>query len=263
MFVFLSKFLPLLAYPLGLACILLALVLLRIKASAWQRALILSALLLLVLGGNRFVAMSLARSLEWRYLPDAELPKAQVAVVLGGGTLSADYPRSGVEINGAGDRVLYAAQLYHQAKVEQLLLTGGFLGWNPRLSSPAQDMADLLQSLGVPQQALWLEPDSRNTYENAVFSAKILKEQGVNKILLVTSAWHMFRAVKLFEAQGLEVIPAPVDFAVTQRDWGSFWKTDWKSQMINLIPSASSLAWTTLILKEYYGILVYKVKGWQ
>jgi uncharacterized SAM-binding protein YcdF (DUF218 family) len=288
MFVFLSKFLPLFAYPLGLACILLTLVLFRLKAPAWQRVLLVGALLLLVLGGNRFVAMSLARSLEWRYLPgdasrgnlvlnsslaenslpgavgnDAELPIAPVAVVLGGGTLSADFPRSGVEINGAGDRVLYAAQLYHQAKTEKLLLTGGFLGWNPRQSSPAQDMADLLQSLGVPEQAMWLEPDSRNTYENAVHSAKILKEQGIQKILLVTSAWHMYRAVKLFEAQGLEVIPAPVDYAVTQRDWETFWKADWKSQMINIIPSASSLAWTSLMLKEYYGILVYQVKGWQ
>lgn len=263
MFVFLSKFLPLFAYPLGLACILLLIVLSRIKAQAWQRVLLISALLILVLGGNRWIAMSLARSLEWRYLPGEEIPAAEVAVVLGGGTLSADYPRSGVEINGAGDRVIYAAQLYHQGKVENLLLSGGFLGWNPRQTSPAQDMADLLQALDIPQQALWLEPDSRNTYENALLSAKILQEKDIQKILLITSAWHMHRAVKLFEAQGLEVIPAPVDFSVTQRDWEMFWQADWKSQLINLVPSASSLSWTTLMLKEYYGILVYELRGWR
>lgn len=263
MFVFLSKFLPLFAYPLGLTCILLLIVLSRIKAQAWQRLLLISALLLLVLGGNRWIAMSLARSLEWRYLPGEEISAAEVAVVLGGGTLSADYPRSGVEINGAGDRVIYAAQLYHQGKVENLLLSGGFLGWNPRQTSPAQDMADLLQALDIPQQALWLEPDSRNTYENALLSAKILQEKDVQKILLITSAWHMHRAVKLFEAQGLEVIPAPVDFSVTQRDWETFWQADWKSQLINLVPSASSLSWTTLMLKEYYGILVYELRGWR
>ncbi len=263
MFVFLSKFLPLFAYPLGLACILLLIVLSRIKAPAWQRVLLISALLLLVLGGNRWIAMSLARSLEWRYLPGEEISAAEVAVVLGGGTLSADYPRSGVEINGAGDRVIYAAQLYHQGKVENLLLSGGFLGWNPRQTSPAQDMADLLQALDIPEQALWLEPDSRNTYENALLSAKILQEKDIQKILLITSAWHMHRAVKLFEAQGLEVIPAPVDFSVTQRDWETFWQADWKSQLINLVPSASSLSWTTLMLKEYYGILVYELRGWR
>jgi uncharacterized SAM-binding protein YcdF (DUF218 family) len=73
----------------------------------------------------------------------------------------------------------------------------------------------------------------------------------------------MHRAVKLFEAQGLEVIPAPVDFSVTQRDWEMFWQADWKSQLINLIPNASSLSWTTLMLKEYYGILVYELRGWR
>lgn len=263
MFIFLSKFLPLFAYPLGLACVLLIIVLFRSKTPVWQRMVLLSALLLLLLGGNRWTAMSLAYALERHYWPVAELPAVDTAVVLGGGTLSADYPRSGVELNAAGDRVLYAAQLYQQGKAKHLLLSGGFLGWNPRQTSPAQDMADLLQSLGVPKQVLWLEPDSRNTYENAVFSAKILEQAGVEEILLVTSAWHMHRAEKLFEAQGLKVIPAPVDFMVTQRDWESSWKADWKSQMINLIPSAGSLAATSLIMKEYYGILVYELRGWQ
>lgn len=263
MFVFLSKFLPLFAYPLGLACVLLVIVLFRIKAQVWQRILLGFVLILLVLGGNRWVAMSLAYSLEHRYWAAEELPSVEAAVILGGGTLSADFPRSHVEINSAGDRVLSAAQLYHQKKAEMLLLSGGFLGWNPRQTSPAQDMAELLEDLGVPQQALWLEPNSRNTYENAVFSAKILKEKGIEKILLVTSAWHMQRAVNLFEAQGLQVIPAPVDFSITQRDWESFWKTDWRSQMIYLIPSAGSLSLTTLMLKEYYGILVYELRGWQ
>lgn len=263
MFVFLSKFLPLFAYPLGLACVLLVIVLLKVKALAWQRVVLALVLLILFLGGNRWVAMSLAYSLEHRYWSDEELPAAEAAVILGGGTLSADFPRSMVEINGAGDRVLYAAQLYRQGKAGQLLLSGGFLGWNPRQTSPAQDMAKLLQDLGVPQQALWLEPDSRNTYENAVLSAIILKEKGITEILLVTSAWHMLRAEKLFEAQGLQVIPAPVDFVVTQRDRESFWKMDWKSQVISIIPSAGSLALTSLMLKEYYGILVYELRGWQ
>ncbi|HSQ25815.1 MAG TPA: YdcF family protein [Anaerolineales bacterium] len=263
MFVFLSKFLPLFAYPLGLACVLLLILLLTAKLPVWQRAVLIGAVLVLFLGGNRWVAMSLARSLEGRYWSAEALPSAEVAVVLGGGTLSADFPRNSVEVNGAGDRVLYAAQLYQQGKVERLLLSGGFLGWNPRNTSPAQDMAILLKDLGIPEGALWLEPDSRNTYENAAFSAKILKQNGIQKILLVTSAWHMQRAVKLFEAQGLDVVPAPVDFSVTQRDWEFFWQADWKTQLINLVPSAGSLSWTTLMMKEYYGILVYELKGWQ
>ncbi len=263
MAIFLSKLLPLLAYPLGLACLLLMVGLLKIKAIFWQKVALICTLLLLVLGGNHWVAMGLAYSLEHRYWPEAELPPVEVAVILSGGTLSADYPRNSVEINGAGDRVLYAAQLYHQGKVKRLLLSGGFLGWDTHPTSPAQDMADLLIGLGVPQQALLLEPASRNTYENAVFSAQILRDEGISEVLLVTSAWHMRRAIHLFEAQGLKVIPAPVDFSVTQRDWEAFWKTDWKTQFLHLIPNASSLAMTTAMLKEYYGIMVYGIRGWQ
>ena len=118
-----------------------------------------AAFLLLFLGGNRWVAMSLARSLEWRYLPSAEPQHADVLVLLGGGTLAADFPRSMVEINSAGDRVLYAAQLFHQGKVKHVLISGGFLGWSARSTSPAEDTAALLEILDIPREALWLEPE--------------------------------------------------------------------------------------------------------
>ncbi len=144
-----------------------------------------------------------------------------------------------------------------------MLLTGGFLGWDSRASSPAQDMASLMQNLGVPAQALWLESESRNTYENALFSAKILKEHNIQEVLLLTSAWHMLRSVKLFEAQGIKVIPLPVDYHVTQEDWDLLWHADWKTHLVNLLPSESSLSLTTLTLKEYLGILVYELRGWQ
>ena len=73
----------------------------------------------------------------------------------------------------------------------------------------------------------------------------------------------MFRAVKLFEAQGLDVIPMPVDFAVTQAGWEMLWQPAWEAQLVGLLPSASSLSLTTLMLKEYFGILVYQIRGWQ
>lgn len=263
MFVFLSKFLPPFVYPLGLACILLLIVLIRAQLPRLQKAALLAAFLLLWLGGNRWTAMSLARSLEWQYLPPAEYPGAEVLVVLGGGTLSADAPRPMVELNSAGDRVLYAARLYQQGNAANILLSGGYLGWTERDGSPAQEMADLLQMMGVPQEALWLEPNSRNTYENAQNSAKILQEKGISKILLLTSAWHMPRSVRLFEAQGLEVIPVPVDFVVTQREWQELWEPNWRTQLVGLLPSADALSLTTTMLKEVLGNLVYQIRGWK
>ncbi|MEM3432742.1 MAG: YdcF family protein [Candidatus Methanomethyliaceae archaeon] len=262
MFVYLSKLLPLFLYPLGIAFFLVLLALFLARHVRAQRAVLLAALLLLWASSNRWTSLWLARTLEWRYLPPQEIPTAEVIVVLGGGTESADFPRSGVELNSAGDRVLYAAWLYQQGKAEHLLLSGGSIEWRQDSSTPAEEMAALLQRLGIPREALWLETQSRNTYENALNCRKILEAKGIQRIILVTSALHMPRAVALFEHQGLEVIPAPTDFKVTQENWQALRQASLPVQLLNLLPSADNLSSVTSTLKEYLGILVYSLRGW-
>ncbi len=263
MFVFLSKLLPPFVYPLGLACALIVVALFLARRIKWQRLVLILALLCLWLGSTSWVSMGLAKSLEWRYLPPVQVPSADALVLLGGGTSPADWPRPMVELNSAGDRVLYAAYLYRQGKAPHILLSGGLLDWVSHASTPAEDMAGLLQSMGVPSEALWLQPNSRNTAEDALYSAKILRDKGINRILLVTSAWHMPRSVKLFQAQGLEVIPMPADFTVTQSEWKSLTKLDFRVQLLNLLPSAENLSLTSRMLKEYVGMFVYQMRGWK
>lgn len=260
MFVFLSKLLPIFVYPLGLACLLILLALAFSHRRRWRTGLLASALALLWLGGNRWVAMGLARSLEWRYLPPQEIPAAEVVVVMGGGTEAPEFPRPMVELNASGDRLTYAAMLYQQGKARHILVSGGLLDWSSRATTPAQDMAALLEMLGVPQDAIWLQDRSRNTYEDAVYSAQILREKEVQRILLVTSAWHMPRALRLFQAQGLEVVPLPVDFSATISKTNT---ADLRAFMLNLFPSVDNLATTTRMLKEYIGIFVYDLRGWK
>lgn len=263
MFVFLSKLLPPFVYPLGMVCMLVALALVLARRARLQRIILIVALLLLYISSTRWVALGLARSLEWRYLPPEHVPQADVIVLLGGGTQPAEAPRPMVEVNGAGDRLLYAAWLYKQSKAPHILVTGGLLDWTINASTPAQDMATLLELMGVPVEAIWLEDQSRNTYENALYSAKMLKERGIQRILLVTSASHMPRSVGLFEAQGLEVVPLPTDFTVTYDVWQGSGQADWRSQILGLLPSADYLALTSRSLKEYLGIWVYSMRGWQ
>jgi uncharacterized SAM-binding protein YcdF (DUF218 family) len=267
MFYFLSKFLPLFIYPLGLACLLLGLALWIGRRSYWQTRIVALALALLWLGGNRMVAMPLSRSLEWRYLPDSTLSssglQADVIVVLGGGTRAHAFPRPSTELNEAGDRLLYAAQLYQQGVASRILVAGGkpaLLG--PATVSGAESMADIFRIIGIPREALWLEAASRNTYENAVGTEAILKKEGVESVILVTSAMHMPRAYGLFAKTDLEVIPAPTDFQVTQEDWAYYTQPDLVLQLFNLLPSADNLALTTRALKEYVGMGVYRLRGW-
>lgn len=261
MFVYLSKIIPPLIYPLGLTCLLIATALF-VRKARWKTSLLILALALLLVGGNRWVALGLARSLEMRYLPVGEIPEVEVIVVLGGGTLSGQYPRPMVEVGNAGDRLIYAVALYRQGKAEQMLLSGGRIDWISTGDAPAEDMAEMLEFLGVPQEAIWLESDSLNTYENALNTRKLLEGKGINRIILVTSAAHMPRSVRLFEKQGFEVIPAPTDFTVTEQGWENFKSGGVASQILAFLPSAGNLALTTQMLKEYLGIFIYRLNGW-
>jgi len=263
MFTFLSKFLPLFVYPLGLASLLIFLAFIFWKKRRVTFFFILFAFLLLCLGGNKYVAFSLAKSLEWQYLP-TELPtQADAIVVLGGATESALYPRPEVELNAAADRLFHGAALYHEGKAPYVLLSGGDIDFLTLSDvSPAKDMASVMEMLGVPEDALWLQGNSQNTYEDALYSCKMLKDKGAKTVILVTSAMHMPRSVAAFEKQGCKVIPSPADFTVTEASWTNLWHSDFEEFMINLVPNYSSLSLTTKSLKEYIGWITYRLQGW-
>lgn len=263
MFVFLSKFIPPLVYPVGLTAILITAAIVFRKRARLQVALLSIALALILIGGNRYVAVALARSLEDRIKSPEVITPAEAIVVLGGGTEAQAPPRRTVEITGAGDRVLYAARLYREGLAPIVLASGGNITWlSNRPSSPAEEMADLLVFLGVPESAIWLQTKSQNTYEDALYSAEMLKAQGVSRIILVTSAMHMPRSYALFTAQGLEVIPAPTDYYVPDYYWADPTQGEITSVLVNLIPSAASLTNVTNSLKEYLGMLIYRLQGW-
>jgi uncharacterized SAM-binding protein YcdF (DUF218 family) len=263
MFVFFSKFLPTFVYPIGLTFLLVLLALILRRRKRLQTGLLVLILLLLFICGNRWVSFTLARSLEWRYLPANPVPQADAIVVLGGGTEPAQYPRPVVEVNSAGDRVIYAAQLYKEGKAPHILLSGGNISWyESRSTTPAYEMASLLKLMGIPEDALWLQPESQNTREDALFSSRMLKDKGIYRVLLVTSAQHMPRSVGLFQHEGIHAIPAPVDYTVTQTGWDGLFSPDLQTVLVNLMPNVGSLSLTSSILKEYIGLWIYSLRGW-
>jgi uncharacterized SAM-binding protein YcdF (DUF218 family) len=256
---------PLFLYPVGVISLLLAIALILHRHPRWMKGLVISALVILLVSSNRVVSTSLVRSLEWQYFPPNPIPTADVIVVLGGGTDSAQPPRSMVEVNGAGDRVLYALALYKKGIAPHLLLSGGTIDWlESRSSTPASEMADLLQLMGVPAEALWLQPRSQNTAEDATFSAQMIHEKFPNspapRVLLVTSAAHMPRSVLLFRQAGIEVIPAPTDYSVTEASWNELFRPDFQGQLVGLLPSAGNISAVTNVLKEYIGITVARLR---
>ncbi|MEM7726303.1 MAG: YdcF family protein [Cyanobacteria bacterium P01_A01_bin.45] len=262
MFLYLSKLIPLFIYPLGLSCISLAIALFFLKKRPFvARISIIFALLVLLFSSNSWVALNLVKSLEWQYTNYKDLPTSEAIVVLGGATRSKFPPRPAVDLMEQGDRVIYAAQLYLQKKAPIIILSGGRVDWRGQGASESSDMKSILTSLGIPSEVILEEPDSLNTYQNAVNVKKILESNNISKVLLVTSAIHMPRSIQIFRKQKINVIPAPVDFLVSQGDLSEIIDTP-KAVILNLLPTSRNIHFFTSAIKEYIGLLVYRLRGW-
>ena len=180
---------------------------------------------------------------QFPQVPIVSLPHAQAIVVLGGTVVPPTGKSTEIKLGRAG-RVWYGARLFHAGKAPLVLLSGGS-DLERQAFSEARAMAVLLEDLGVPAQAVVLEESSRNTRQNAAFSAALLKLRGIEHILLVTSALHMPRALALFNGQGLQVTPAPTDFEAGQES---------PSGLLAWLPDSSSLNGSSLAMKELVGL---------
>lgn len=173
-------------------------------------------------------------------------PTADAIVVLGGGRRTQAREYGGDTLNSYSlERLRYATRL-HRATLLPILATGGMPGGGS-VSESALMRKVASDELHTPVR--WIEEASLTTWDNARLSAPILKKAGVKRILLVTDAAHMRRAVPLFQQQGLEVIPAGIHFASTQIN-----------SPLNLLPNASGLRDSHYALHEWLGIVWYRLR---
>jgi len=193
-------------------------------------------------------------SLENRFPPVRveALESADAIVVLGGAMEGAAPPRLYPDLSAAADRVWHAARIYHAGKAPLLVLSGGeFFRADLDMDAESVVMGEFLEDLGVPREAMLHEAESRNTYENAVHTRAILEEHGIERVLLVTSALHMPRAKRIFEAQGIALIPAATDYEVVEESWN----------LLNWLPSSRALEGGTRAFKEYLGMIGFALRG--
>ena len=191
-------------------------------------------------------------SLEQVYppIPVKDMETADAIVVLGGGVGITFAPRLYPDLEPAADRVWHAARLYKAGKAPVVILSGG-AGINPTddMESESSAIAILLKDFGVPESAIILESESRNTHENAVMTKTILDEKNLNKILLVTSALHIPRAMMIFQANGIEAIPATTDYEI--------FRNPMTPMLLRILPDTRALERGTRAFKEYLGTLAY------
>jgi uncharacterized SAM-binding protein YcdF (DUF218 family) len=195
----------------------------------------------------------LIRGLEAQYPADPPLERIDGIIVLGGAEETGPAALSGQpELNAAGERMSAGAALALAHPGARLLFTGGSgalgdMGRDP----PNADMARrFFQTFGIAEGRILLEPLSRNTVENAAFSLPVANPQPGEVWVLVTSAWHMPRAVDSFARAGWpEIVPWPVDHRGLRPGLGLRW---------NL---AENLMILNVVAKEWVGGIVYGLTG--
>lgn len=203
-------------------------------------ALALTTLLILSLPitGN-----ALIRSLEtYPPITEAQLKDIQAIVILGGGknNNAPEYGGADTINKWTLERLRYGARLQQQTG-KPILVTGGApFGGRPEADAMAESLKQDLNA-----KTIWVEDQSNDTAENAAYSAKILNQQGISKIALVSQAWHTARAVPLFEQQGLKVYPAPTGFTREEIEPLAQW-----------LPKASALDKSSTAIREWIAVIV-------
>ena len=195
---------------------------------------------------------------EWPVVKAEDAPKADAIVLLGGGMGSNTNVYPYAEMWNGADRVWHAARLYKAGKAPLVIPTG---------QGERESSVPLLRDLGVPESAIVVEDEARNTEENARFVEKLInsrvehvervdeKDVGCKpRLLLVTSAWHMRRSVLMYRkyAPSLEIVPAAADYEATVQTGRPFSVKD-------LWPDATMFYANSYILKEYIGYWGYRL----
>lgn len=247
--IYLNKILPVFLLPTGLSllCLLAALV--------WRKWVLCGvALAILWLASLPPLSNAAVRWIEGgtvRMTP-GEMPEADAIVVLSGAVVDPPGDNDVLEWGEAVDRFEGGLALYEAGRAPYLIFTGGRMPWQPDKRPEGEILAEWAMARGVPQAAILLTGEVVNTAGEARAVAALLAQEGTDSgtVLLVTSAFHMRRARLLFEEAGLGVIPYPVDFRVGEGN---------EFTIIDLLPSAGSLANTELALREWYGYWFYRL----
>lgn len=252
----LSKILPIALLPEGLIALTLIGACLGIWLRATRLAGLLAAIALVIfwVSATPVFASWLLETLERQYSSDpAALPRAEVAIVLGGGVGAPAPPRQTPELHEAADRVWYAAHLHRSGHVKRILAVGGQLPWGDPTPPEAEAMRDMLIELGVPAEAIQIGTTSRNTYENATEARSIMRGPPFDPALLVTSAAHMPRALAVFRKVGIPTDPAPCDLRS---------RTLITATVLDWLPRADAFAMTSHAMREWIGYYAYQWQGW-
>lgn len=254
MFFILSKTLDfLLSPPFWVVCVLVYALFTkhpRLKRRLWR-----IGLGLVLLFSNLMIANALMLLWEISPRPVMHMKQYEVGIVLTGITINRQKSLDDrVYLSEGADRIMHALMLYRAGKIKKILITGGNIDITGKVStSEAVLLAKILQQAQVPNEDIILETKARNTRENALFSKKILIERFPKQsYLLITSGFHMRRAMACFHKVGLQ----PDAFSA------GFYTYDKAVLDAYIIPSGRAWHLWSILIHEVAGFVVYRLAGY-
>lgn len=255
--IFLTKLATRLVLPLtlGIGIQLAGFIAWRMGKRGWAAGALASGWLLILAISLPGVARPLRGGLERTYLPESieAIPDASAILLLGGSLGPPLPPRLSADLGSGADRVLHTARLYRAGKAPLVIASGGPMAWRDSGTEGAPSMAFLLEEWGVPRDAIVLEGSARNTRENCLRAKEIVDRRGLSRVLVVTSALHMRRALATCLSAGLDAVPAPTDYGIVDGRG---------DQPMKWIPDSTALDNTTQVFRELLGFEVYRLRGW-
>ena len=244
--IYLHKIIPLLISPLIFVIFLFIL-----GVYYNSKKIIFSALTVLILSSTPILSDKLVNYLEIDYEPIniEDVEKADAIIVLSGmiNTLQTKNIYN-YEFNGAVDRFIKGIDLFKNGKANYLVFTRGKIPWSVGISE-GEYLKKLAINFGVPEKKIILTESVENTEQEANSIKNIFPNKN-SKLILVTSAYHMKRALKIFNSAELKVLAYPVDFR----------KKTKKFTIMDIIPSANAFSKTSYSIREIIGRIYYNFK---
>jgi uncharacterized SAM-binding protein YcdF (DUF218 family) len=241
--------------PSNLIAILLALGAVW-SATRWSRAgkrLVITGIMLLLLCGVGPFGTLLLLPLTDRFPAWTNHGGDPDGIIILGGVISGDISaaRNSIEVSGAAGRITVAAELARRFPRARIVFSGGSPFGDQETGKPEAPLAGrLLESFGISPDRIFLEQRSRDTAENAALTRELLQPKAGERWLLITSAYHMPRAVGCFRKVGFPIEAYPVD-----------WQTVGWSDVTAILTPSTGLGRTDLAAHEWLGLLAYWLTG--
>lgn len=195
----------------------------------------------------------LLAGLDSGYSPVSSDPgQVDAIVVLGGGAATYRARRAELQVlsNASAERALEAARLYRLVHPSWVIVSGG--GSKPGQLPESRAIRSALIELGVPESVIAEESASGDTYEQALELGPLTRELAVEKIMLVTSPFHMRRALAVFKRSGLDPVPSPSTLEEMDGEIGI---------VASLLPTNDALQGSELASREYLALVYYWIRG--